>query len=109
MAHLSTVVEEGRKVRCANHIHPTKKVELRDGASLIFEIMESDADSLKSRVAKVEPFVFDSQAFCGELLSLEPCETTIPSLSLMGKPVMRGILKIHKMLPCKQCKPDYQN
>jgi hypothetical protein len=104
MASLSIFLPEGVAVGCANPIYPTGEVDLRDGATLTFEVRDVDCSSLKPRIGKAEQFGFESRVFYGELLSLESSQATDPALVLLGKPVMRGILKIHRML-----KPEDRN
>ncbi len=66
---------------------------------LTFEVLEVDASRcLKRLIGKFEQFGFESRVFYGELLSLQPCGATVLALSMLGKPVMQGVLRIHKML-----------
>ena len=98
MAALSILLPGGVAVALANPVHPVSEVDLRDGATLAFEVLDADSSSLKRLIGKVESFVFESHVFCGELLSLERCEPTVGALLAFEKPVMRGVLRIHKTL-----------
>jgi hypothetical protein len=73
--------------------------DLRDGGVLTFEISEHQGESLKTLVGKPEQFLLDSShGFWGELLKLERCDSTISWLCVLEKPVMRGVLRVHKII-----------
>lgn len=73
-------------------------MDLREGATLTFEVLEDDCSSLKTLGGKVEQCALDSRPFCGQVLSLEPCDPVTPALSLLGKPTMRGVMRIQGLL-----------
>jgi hypothetical protein len=102
MACLSVQLE-GKNifVVCANPIFPIS--DMRDGA-LTFEVFEDDAASLKLRLGKKELYVLDGgKPWFGELISLEPCRSTHPGLSLLRhKPTMRGTMKIYDYIELQQ-------
>lgn len=98
MAALSIFRSDYIAVGCANPIFPLDNEPLRDGGVLRFELFERDATMLKRLRGKVEQFGFEHRAFMGELLSLELCEATSTALQLVGKPVMRGEIRIHRLL-----------
>lgn len=97
MATLS-VVDDGMLIVCANPVFPI--LDPNPGVNTItFEVFEADAASLKRRLGKVENYVLDGPPFFGELISLESCQSTHPSLSLMrDRLTMRGVMKIHETL-----------
>jgi hypothetical protein len=93
MAFLS-IDRGGMMVGCANPIYLTSEPDYGSGAKITFEVLESDAGSLKRLVGKVETFGFDATRppFRGELTSLDPCTSTVVALSLMrDRPAMRGV------------------
>jgi hypothetical protein len=64
----------------------------------MFEVLEKDASQLKSLVGKTEPFGLDSRAFFGQLITLEPPESTVPALAMMrDRPTLRGVLEMYPM------------
>ena len=84
-------------VGCANPIYLTSEPDYSTGARITFEVLESDAGSLKRLVGKVETFGFDPKVppFRAELTSLETCTSTVQALSLMrATPAMRGVFTV---------------
>ena len=57
MAFLS-IERDGMMVGCANPIYLTAESNYSSGAKITFEVLESDAGSLKRLVGKVETFGF---------------------------------------------------
>ena len=56
--NLSILSEDGILTTCANPIYvTTSPIDLRPGASVTFEVLESDAASLKRLAGKMETFV----------------------------------------------------
>ncbi len=93
MAFLS-IDRGGMMVGCGNPIYLTSEPDYGSRAQITFEVLESDAGSLKRLVGKVETFGFDTTRppFRAELTSLEPCTSTVVALSLMrDRPAMRGV------------------
>jgi hypothetical protein len=96
MAFLS-IARDGMMVGCANPIYLTSEPDYSSGAKITFEVLESDAGSLKRLVGKVETFGFDTTRppFRAELTSLEPCTSTVVALSLMrDRLAMRGVFTV---------------
>ena len=96
MAFLS-IDRDGMMVGCANPIYLTSEPDYSSGAKITFEVLESDAGSLKRLVGKVETFGFDTTRppFRAELTNLDPCTSTVLALSLMrNTPAMRGVFTV---------------
>jgi hypothetical protein len=97
MACLSVQHEDGCIfVVCANPIFPLSENE----GALVFEVFKDDSTSLKHRIGTKENYMLDGgRPFLGEVVSLEPCESTHAGLSLLRhKPTLRGKIKIHSYL-----------
>jgi hypothetical protein len=76
-------------------IYLTSEVNFLPGDKLTFEVLERDASQLKSLIGRTELFGLEPRAFFGQLISLEPCESTAPALARMrDTPTLRGIFEI---------------
>ena len=94
MACLSVQHEDGGLfIVCANPIFPLSE----ENEKLTFEVLEDDSASLKRRFGKKENYVLDGgRPFLGEVISLEPCQSTHVALSLLPhKPTLRCAITIH--------------
>jgi hypothetical protein len=101
MYALSRLAEQGIMIRCASPVYAVCEPDYRPGARLTFEVLEADASSLKRLVGKTETFGTDSEhlPFIGQLVSLEPCTSSVAALSLMrAKPAMRGVIVIERLV-----------
>ena len=99
MAVLSKFEATGMAFKLADIFLTDDEQDLRDGGVLTFEISEHQGESLKTLIGKPEQFLLDSSSgFWGELLKLERCDSTISWLCLLEKPVMRGVLRVHKII-----------
>jgi hypothetical protein len=88
-------------IRCASPLYPVSQPDYRPGARITFEVLEADAASLKRLVGKTETFGTDPEhpPFIGQLVSLEPCSSSVAALSLMReKPAMRGVIVIERLV-----------
>jgi hypothetical protein len=86
----------GPALGCANPIYVTSQVRFLPGERITFEVLERDAFQLKSLVGKTELFGLDSTAFFGQLVSLEPCESTVAALAMTrDRSTMRGVFEIY--------------
>jgi hypothetical protein len=71
----------------------SKPVSFENGSMLIFEVLETGAESLKSRVGMTLHYVFERQAVWGRLESLEACDSSHPGLALMrDRATLRGVI-----------------
>ena len=85
----------------AKPIYPTCDVEIQPGAKLTFEVLETDAFALKTRVGKPDCYGIgpDKPLFYGRLVSLQPCKSTTPALALLrDRPTMCGVLVIESVV-----------
>lgn len=85
-------------VTCANPIFPLSDP---DTGTFTFEVLEADAVMLKARVGKWEQYLLgEKPPFFGELVKLEPCESThLGLLLLRDKPTLRGVLAVGGVAP----------
>lgn len=95
MASLS-ILKDGIYVVCANPIFPTSEL----GTTLAFEILESDAAWLKSRIDTPEEYYINSiGTFVGVLQSLELRPSVHPGLALLrDKATLSGVMAVHKIV-----------
>ncbi len=98
MAVLSKFEATGMAPKLADIFLTDDEQDLRDGGVLTFEISEDEGESLKTLIGKPEQFLLDSHGFWGELLELERSDSTISWLCLLEKPVMRGVMRVHKVI-----------
>lgn len=88
-----SLLEEGRPAILLAHIFVTEQ-----GAEAIkFEVLESEASSLRSRIGTKLVFTCDGDApFWGEIQYLKACVPTAPGLArLADRPVVKGAIKIY--------------
>lgn len=78
--------------------------ELLPGSNLIFEVLEKDADALRSLIGKTKFFVLDAtMSSWGELGRLCPCESKHSGLAyLRAQPTLQGVLSIFGKAVSKQ-------
>jgi hypothetical protein len=83
-------------VKAANPIFTLREViNYAKGGSIVFEVLEADAEVLKSLINKPSQYAFNSQSFSGTLTSLDSCESTHPGLGhIRHKPTLRGTLTV---------------
>jgi hypothetical protein len=106
MAALSIFEDGGVAIGCANPIFPIGSEEVREGLSLVFEVFEIDATTLKRLIGKRELYGFEGYAFAGELISLEPCDQPETVAGAVNKLVLKGVLRIHKLASYNPSAPN---
>jgi hypothetical protein len=71
---------------------------IENGAKLVFEVLEDDAGILRSLIGKEKYYILDSKTFWVRLESLEPCQSTHPTLSMVAqsldKKTLRGVFSV---------------
>ncbi len=96
MSCLSVFDESGIAFVCANPIFLVSGLDVRPGAKITFEVFKVDASGIRRIIGKREKFGLESQAFWGTVVSLEPCQSTVPALALLrDRPTMRGVIAVH--------------
>lgn len=104
MSCLSVQDHDGMFTICANPIFTLTDVDLRTGAKIIFEVLESNASRLKKIVGQRSAFALGSSQppFIAELASLDTLEPgTSESISLLymrNRPTLRGVLVVQGQL-----------
>lgn len=102
MGGLSVLLEDSAPnppsvfVCCANPIFLNNEPVWSDGAEFIFEVLETEASTLKLKLDKREQYSLDGgPLFFGELSDLQPCDSTHPALSLLrNEPTLRGVMRV---------------
>jgi hypothetical protein len=97
MACLSILRDNGQTTVVADSIFPLASFTIRDEAEIRFEVLEKDADELKSLVGKHQCFYIDetSGVFWAGLKCLNPCISTHRGLALLrDKPTLCGVLTV---------------
>jgi hypothetical protein len=62
---------------------------------IIFEMLDADAEPLRTFLDVPSLYAIESQTFSGTLTSLGSCESTHPDLELLQtKPMLRGVLAV---------------
>jgi hypothetical protein len=95
-----SVVRDGNKAvtLAANPLYLISAFTTARGGQVIFEILEADAGGLQRLVGTKQLYYLEEQLFWGQLESLEPCESTHPTLSTvactLNKKTMRGVFSI---------------
>lgn len=90
-------LENGIALGLASPIYFLSEPDIRPGSKLIFEVLEADATSLRMRLNKIEHLILGtgSPSFTAKIISVEPCESTVPALALLrSKPTVRVELTI---------------
>jgi hypothetical protein len=93
MGYLSIINERGPATWVANPIYPLDPLSVGRGAEIGFEVLEADADRLKTLIGEYRCFYInvESGAFWAQLKSLEPTVSTHPGLAgLRNEPTLRG-------------------
>lgn len=86
-------------VGCANPIDLTSELGFQPEDEIKFKVLEADARGLMSRLGRNERYCIDSgPAFWAALTFLEHCQPTDGTLRLLGKPVLRCVLTVRKVL-----------
>lgn len=99
MANLSIVKNIDNKALAttvASPIFPLSAHEnLKTGASIAFEVLEKNANGLRTLIGKTMLYVIDGSPFWATLRELTPCTSTVSGLNLMrDEPTFRGVLVV---------------
>jgi len=95
MACLSISEDAGPLVVCANPIFLLSPPQWSEGAEIVFEVLEPDAQHLRTLLGTVQEYALDGKPFRGRLASLEPCESSHQGLRLLrNQAPLRGVLTI---------------
>jgi hypothetical protein len=79
----------------AKPIFPLDTITVRNGAEIRFEVLEDNADQLKTIVGEHRHFVIDGTTLWAWLKCLEPCVSSHSDLALLRhKPSLRGVLVV---------------
>lgn len=91
MATISRFIEGGPAVVLAQVFVTARLLDV-----LEFEILEVNAGSLRDYIGKRNYLTYDNDTpFWGELVTLEPCDSTAPGLRLLrDRPTLKGIIKV---------------
>lgn len=92
-----SIIREGRPAVILAHVFPVTELLPERAGDFVFELLSRDGNSLKRYFGQKNLLSADGgQVFWGELMSLTPCTSTVPALSLMrDRPALRGILRVY--------------
>ena len=98
MTTISKFRDEGRTTILAQVLVTTKYA-----GGFEFEILEVDAPKLRDQIGIKLFLTCDGEKpFWGELVLLEPCQSTAPGLNLMrNRPTLKGIFKVYSDEPVR--------
>lgn len=100
---LLSIHKDGTVATCAN-IFLTFPAIFRLGASLAFEVLESEASLLKELVGRTETFCLDSTCtFVAEIKTLEPCIKNAATGAVLTR---CGVLSLRSQIVRQQKKPQ---
>jgi hypothetical protein len=91
-----SLLKDGIYVVCANPIFPTSDI----GKTFTFEILETDASSLKDRLGEAQGYYINSiGTFFGVLESLDPRPSTHRGLAMLrDQATLHGVMQVHRTI-----------